>query len=737
MVASRLRAATWAALVWSLAGAHQLTHAASAEPGPAQAPAAPEVVLVLSGGGARAAGHIGVLKALEESRVPVHGIVGTSMGAVVGGLYAAGHSPADMERLVARVDWQELFLDDPPREAFRFRRKREDASLFVQAASGVDAEGLKLPKGVLHGHRLKAFLARQTLHVGDVEDFSQLSIPFVSIATDISTGEAVELNGGNLADAMFASLAIPAFVNPTEIDGRLLVDGGVSNNLPVDVALAMGADVIIAVDLSSPLRGRDELGSVLEVTDQLTSILTRRNTTEQIARLRAQDTLIVPELGEVTAIDFDLAATTIAAGYSAALAARTQLAALALPEEPFAQHIAGLRRDTVTTVDVTEVVLTTDSRVDTELLLARSGLQPGPIEVTEIENAVDELYGMELFSQVPYGYQNGKLHINPIRRDWGPNYLQFGLALEDNLEGRNHYNLGVAFTATELNAKAGEWRTELGIGERPRLITEFYQPFGAEGRWYFNPSVGVSAFNRGVFEMDDLVAEYQIRQAGGTLAAGYGFSSRAEARIGLTLAEGTRRRLIGDPTFEKTSADSGMAFVEFRYDSLDDLYFPRRGGTLAARWTLAEESLGAEVGYRSAELAASRALSVGRHTFVLGGEFATVYDGEAPFHEQYNLGGFLNLSGLEVDQKLGQHRGIGRALYYYRWSSNPVLPVYLGVSAEAGQVWLDEDEISFGSLDAAGSLFLGLDSPIGPVFLAGGMAEGGKKSIYVFLGQPF
>ena len=252
-----------------------------------------------------------------------------------------------------------------------------------------------------------------------------------------------------------------------------------------------------------------------------------------------------------------------------------------------------------------------------------------------------------------------------------------------------------------------------------------------------NPSVGVSAFNRGVFETDNLVAEYQIRQVAGTLATGYAFGSRAEARIGLSLAEGTRRRLVGDPTFEKTSADSGMAFVEFRYDSLDDLYFPQRGSTLQARWTLSEESLGAEVDYRAAELAASRALSFGRHTLVVGGEFATVYEGEAPFHEQYNLGGFLNLSGLEVDQKLGQHRGIGRVVYYYRWSSNPVLPVYLGMSAEAGQVWIEDDEIGFDNLEAAGSLFLGLDSPIGPVFLAGGMAEGGNKSIYVFLGQPF
>ena len=734
MVAARLaRLITGAGLLCLSLNAASETAPLSTSPDAAP----PRIVLVLSGGGARGAGHIGVLKALEDLHIPVHGIVGTSMGAVVGGLYAAGYAPEALERLIARVEWASLFVDDPPRDSFQFRRKREDSGFLVGAASGIDAEGIKLPKGVLHGHRLKAFLTRHTLHVADVREFEKLAIPYAAVATDISSGEAVLLERGNLAEAMFASLTIPAFVGPMEIDGRLLVDGGVSNNLPVDVAMTMNPDVIIAVDLSSPLRTKQELGSVLEVTDQLTTILTRNNTRRQIARLRPQDILIEPQLGNISAIDFERAVEAIPAGYQAVLIERAKLQGLAQDSQTFASRTASLRRTPTDTVTVSTIEVITDSKVDASLLASRANLRSNTLNADEIEAAADELYGLELFSQVPYRYRDGVLTLNPIKRDWGPNYLQFGLALEDNFEGRNHYRLGVAYTVTELNAKAGEWRTELNIGEAPKIQTEFYQPFGAGGHWFFNPSIAVKAFNRGVFEGNNLVAEFQIRQAELALSAGYTVGTQAEVRINVVAADGTQRRLIGDPAFNTTSANSGYASLELGYDTLDNLYFPKRGRRFDATWTWADEALGAESDFRAISIAASQALGRGNHTMLLGAELSSVYEGTAPFHEQYNLGGFLNLSGLDIDQKLGQQRAIGRAVYYYRWLSSPVLPAYFGVSAEAGQIWQDEDDASFGSLDFAGSLFVGLDTPIGPIFLAGGMAEGGNKSLYVFLGQPF
>ncbi len=697
----------------------------------------PKVVLVLSGGGARGVAHIGVIKALEQMRIPIHGIVGTSMGAVVGGLYASGYSPEQMERVVARADWPAIFSDDPERQAFRFRRKREDASLLVRAASGVGWDGIKLPKGMVHGHHLKTFLTRHTLHVSDIDDFSRLGIPFVAVATDISTGEPVELVTGNLADAMFASVAIPAFIGPILLDGKLLVDGGVANNLPVNVAQAMNPDVIIAVDLSSQLRDKDVLLSVFDLTDQLTSILTRKNTDPQIASLKTTDILIVPEIENVTSLDFEIATSAIPLAHRATMDQSHRLSWLALPELEFQDYLASLRRNSVDTLLVQNIELITDSTVNPELLKNKLHIVPGPIAVSEIEAAVDELYGLELFSQVPYRFSDGKLLIQPQKRDWGPNYLQFGLGLQDNFQGRNHYNLGMALTLTERNPHAGEWRTELNIGERPLLSTEWFQPLGRRGNWFVNPSIAVKAFNRGLFDEDNLIAEYQIRQAQVEMGAGYTFGPKAEVRLDILYGEGTRRRLIGDPAIDTVGANTGLVTLGVRYDSLDSLYFPRRGKTLDVGWVWSNSALGADTNYRAWRLSLSQAVSSANHTLLVSTDLNSVYRGEAPFHEQFTLGGFLNLSGLEVDQKVGQHLAIGRLVYSYRWLSSPILPAYVGASLETGQIWQDKHNGSFSSLEVAGSLFLGLDSPIGPIYLAFGLTQGGAKSIYVFLGQPF
>lgn len=699
--------------------------------------AGPRVVLVLSGGGARGGAHIGVLRALEELRVPIHGIVGTSMGAVVGGLYAAGHSPEALERLAVGIDWVALFDDDPGRAAFQVRSKQQDDKLLVRAASGVGPDGLRLPQGYLRGHKVKALFARNTLQVADIETFGALPIPFVAVAADITTGEPVRLDHGDLAQALFASMAIPALVTPQKLDGRLLVDGGVANNLPVDVAIDMGADVVIAVDISSPMYEQTQLTSLLTVTDQLTNLLTRKNTEARIAMLRPQDVLVSPELGAVSSVDFARLDTVITAGYRAVHDQADALAQLSLPPEDFAGFIASQRRAPVDRVPVERIDVASDTVVASARLAAQIGLEPGELAVDDIEAAADRLYGLDLFGEVPYQYRDGQLTLRPVRKAWGPNYLRFGFGLEDDFDGRNHYRLGVALTATELNAAGGEWRTEAYVGDRPTLATEFHQPLGAAGAWYVRPGIGWRSFSRPLFEDDEQLADFQIRQTAANLSAGRTFGTASDLRVELLSARGSRERLVGDSIYRGSDADSGWVAAHFEHDSLDNVFFPRQGSTVALRWLRSDDRIGADERYESWRLDLARALAVGPHSVVLSAEYDSVYEGIAPFHEAYTLGGFFQLSGLPVDARLGQHRALHRAAYYYRWQERAVVPVYLGASLEAGQVWQDSDDIDLGQLDLAGSLFVGIDSPIGPLYLGGGMAENGEGSLYIFLGQPF
>ncbi|HEY5623513.1 MAG TPA: patatin-like phospholipase family protein, partial [Gammaproteobacteria bacterium] len=294
--------------------------------------ARPVIGLVLSGGGARGGAHAGVLRALEELEVPIDVIAGTSIGAIIGGFYASGMTVDEIEEVVNTVEWDQAFLEDTPRQLLSFRRKRDDDLFLVDQKPGLNDGEFELPLGVVQGQVIDLILTEKTLPVAHISDFDELPIPFRAVAADITTGEAVVLGDGNLAAAIRASMSVPAVIAPIEIDGRLLVDGGVVMNLPVEVAEAMGADIVIAVDISAPLFSREELTSVLAVTGQLTNILTRRGTEQQIATLDAEDLLIVPEFAaDFSSTGFARMGEAIDVGYEATLAHAERLGEFAAP----------------------------------------------------------------------------------------------------------------------------------------------------------------------------------------------------------------------------------------------------------------------------------------------------------------------------------------------------------------------------------------------------------------------
>ena len=712
-----------------------------AEPA-AEGPAtqAAKTVLVLSGGGARGAAHVGVIRALEELRIPVDAVVGTSMGAVVGALYAAGHSPAQLERILARIDWQELLTDTIPRPAARFRNKQEDAALVRQAASGISlADGIKLPKGAVQGHKLRQFLRRNTLHIQGPDQFADLPLPYRAIATDLATGGPVVLDRGDLTRAVFASFAIPTLVEPIEIDGHLLIDGGVSNNLGIDVARRLWSDVpvrVIAVDVSSPLRPTREIDSVVAVTDQLTSILTRQNTDAQLATLGAGDVLIVPDLDGFSAVGFERSLEAVTLGYDATQAQSAALAAFATDRTRLERWQASHRREPRTAIAVRSLAVRGDADRLSEAVLRDAALDTGIVAVDDIEAMADRIYNADRFSTVSYHLEDDQLVIEPVPKSWGPAYLQFGLQLQGDFAGRSEHNLGVALTLTELNAAGAEWRTEVNLGSRPRLHSEFLQPFGKRGGWFVAPVVEARGFNFGQYEGNREVVRYRVRQALGGLDLGYTLEPAAQLRVGVRSGTGRLAPLTGDRSFAKRDADLGYGYVRFIYDTLDDLYFPTTGQKLMAQWTSAEGALGAVSDFRAWEVDLQVANSWGNHNLLATASAARVYDGVSSLNEQFFLGGFLNLSGVELDRFSGQQRALTKLVYSYRWADSPIVPAYVGFSAEAGGVFGRREDPDLGDLNGAGSLFLGFDSPLGPIYAAAGFAEGGRRIAYLLLGRP-
>ena len=703
--------------------------------------ARPKIGLALSGGGARGAAHIGVLKVLEENLIPVDYIVGTSMGAIVGALYASGMSPDELEAVISHIDWSDAFVDRIPRKDRSFRRKRDDDLYLIKPKPGVSKDGLEFPLGILDGQKIDLLLKRHTLRVTTVRDFDELSIPFRAVAADIETGEAVVIGHGDLALAMRASMSIPVVFAPRIIGGRLLVDGGISSNLAIDVVRQMGADVVIAVDISSPLQTREEIKSVLAVTDQLASILTRRNTDLEISTLTDRDVFIEPDLGDIKTASFDRAKDAVPTGVMAAEAALDELKRFSLSKEKYEEHLTARKRSNPWPV-IDRVRIINDSRLADKAIEARLRVDIGePLDIDQLEKDLGQIYGLEIFESVYYDItrEQGKSVLTVIARkaSWGPNYLQSGVAIFEDYEGPN-FNFAVAYTRTAVNRLNAEWRTGIQIGQEPSAFTEFYQPISYSLRNFVHlrANVGERAIN--VFDDDgNKLSELNLRSYGVELGAGRELGTWGEIRAGLFREAGKMELQVGDPSTPDYDFDTGELFLQLYIDELDNINFPRSGGFLRLRATGGLKELGSGEDYEQGIFEGSYAYTIGRYTGLVSGMFKMTRNSDAPVQSMFNLGGFKRLSGLEQSELAGQHSALLSGAFYRRFGSFFWLPVYAGLTLEYGNVFQERDAIRFEDGILASSIFVGLDTIIGPFHVAYGLTEGGRQNYYLFLGRSF
>ncbi len=718
---------------------------------PAGAEVRPRVGLVLSGGGARGAAHIGVLKVLEELRVPVDAIAGTSMGAVVGGLYSAGHTAAEIEKIMTSIDWQDAFQDRPSRADLAFRRKQDDANFLVQLPLGLQNGEFVLPHGLIQGQKLHQTLRALTLPLSGVEDFNNLPIALRVVTADLETGDTVVIDSGDLATAMRASISAPGLFTPVEVDGRLLVDGGIAENLPVDVARAMGVDVLIVVDVSFPLASREKLDSPLQISNQMVAILIRRETERQRATLGPRDIVIDPQLGDASSANFSRVQAAIDKGEAAAHELSQRLADLAVGEAAFGSYQAARRAARAGKLPRIDFVRVDEaSRPYARSIHATLDPLVGqPLDVNRVETKVEELYGLGNFEMLDYRLvripaQDGAwgLDVQARRKSWGPNYVRFGLNLQDDFEGNNSFNAAARFIVTEINPLGAEWISDVQIGENPRLFTELYQPLNYGSRFFIAPQLEFEIRSVQVLDEADRIAEYRVRTYGGGVDVGREFGNWGELRAGLRRGAGKSRVRIGDPTLPPSEFDIGQYFMRLGYDKLNNVNFPRRGQSMTLQWLASRTGLGDDTDADNVTFDWLIARSRGRHTFILWTTAGTSLDSDdAAVESFFPLGGFFNLSGLPPDSVSGPHFGITR-LIYYRQIGRPGpgflnVPVYAGMSLEAGNVWQERSQASFDSTIKDGSVFLGLDTLLGPLYLATGFNDGGQTAFYLFLGRTF
>jgi NTE family protein len=530
-----------------------------------------------------------------------------------------------------------------------------------------------------------------------------------------------------------------------EIGGKLLVDGGIANNLPIDEARKLCGDVIIAVNISTPPLKREEITSALSVSLQLVNLLGKQTVDQQLKDMRPGDVLIAPELGDISSGSFERSKDAIRIGEEAARAVAEQLKRYSIPEAQY----AALRRKQVTEATtvgkVDEVRFQNLQRTNPEVLRALAQVKPGD-ELTEEQIGADlrRIYGRGDFESVDYRIvsEPGRrvMIIEPREKSWGPDYLRFGAGIATDFSGDATFNLLAQYRKTWLNRLGGEWLTELQIGRDNRLFTEFYQPLEERGRWFAAPYASVGLSTRGIYLGDKRVAEYELRETRAGVDAGAALGTWGEVRLGPVWRSVHAMVDTGSPILPALTETTAGLSLRIRGDKMDHAWFPRNGHRTVFSAYAARPGLGSDRSYERIEGFADLVHSFGEHTFNLRVAGGTDLHSNMPVYENFSLGGPLTLSGYHIGEFAGSRMGFGRLMYYNRTFPLPDIlgsGLYVGGSLEVGRV----EGASIANPEAqgtkkSGSIFLGADSFLGPGFLGLGFAPGNRWTVYLLLGAP-
>ncbi len=707
----------------------------------AQAADRPKVGLVLGGGGARGAAHIGVLEVLERLHVPVDCVAGTSMGALVAGAWAAGLAPATLRSEMGRADWSDMFDDNPDYTELNFRNKRLSQRFLPGSETGILASGAVMPPGVVSGQKIKLFFNHLVRADAGERELQQLPLPVSIIATDIGTGERVVYRDGSLTLAMRASMSVPGLMAPLDYRGRKLVDGGLVDNLPIrEVRERCAADVVIAVNVGSPPLPPEQVSGLLGVTAQMVVLLTEQNVSASLATLKPGDVYIKPELGDITAGAFDRHAEAAERGRLAAEAVAAQLATLSVSPAAYAvwrQRVAVRERD-VPRIDSVEIAGL--ARVNPAVVLRYLEQRDGaPMDTATLNRDLLRAYGDGSYERVDYTVlsQQGKniLRVTPVEKSWGPDYLRLALQLDSNLSQGSTYRLRAGYQKTWLNPLGGELLLIGELGNVTGAGAELYQPVDAAQRWFVDAQTDYKRERSDYWLLDQRIAEYVVARTRLDLTAGVNFSLLGQLRFGWREMRASKSLDTGVDLFQSVAAQSSGGWLfNLDMDQLDRLYFPRRGWSAQASYYSSDRS-----GYSRVSLDGRAAWPL--QDWVLGARASWTGSprGQLPLYDAAKLGGFLNLTGYASGQLLGDEaayahvraeRIIGRAPLGLRGD------LRLGVALEVGKIAQPYTlQVRHGVLNSV-ALYLGGETAFGPVFAGIGRASSGSVNAYLVVGAP-
>jgi NTE family protein len=710
----------------------------------------PKIGLVLSGGGAKGAAHVGVLKVLEQHKIPVDFIVGTSIGAYVGGLYALGYSAKEVEIIMMNLPWNDSYSDFIPRESLTYEDKQLRDKYNISLRLGYSDNEFKMPKGLLLGQTVHQLMQQSTDLIPIFTSFDNLAVPYRAVASDLATAESVVIDSGSLAQAMKASAAVPGVVSAVEVNGKLLVDGGITNNLPVNVAKSMGADIIIAVDIGSPLVDASELTSTLDVINQLSTILTNNTTLAQKANLTDKDILLRPAIDELSTTDFSIMPEALKLGEKIALAHLHELQKYRMTDIDFhhyQQEKLVKRTAEVKAIEqpVIAINLVNNSKVHDDIIMRHFNVAVGDIITKEqLRAAIDRVYALDTFEQVNAEFVDTKegrsIMLTAEPKSWGPNYINIGLSLKSDFSSKSIFAFDLAYLLRDITPNGGQWLNEVKLGWETELATELYQPLSKQQLYFLR---GRAQYSLDKWEATDKRSEITNTFYRGNLSLGYNYSDNGAIEAGVIGEDGhISPDLPGAEDYDYRSMGS---YFTVNYDNLDSINFPTQGHKFSLDVLMRNDeyhsfltddtndsSVQVKLDFRGA-------FGFKSHTIVAISSFATVInDGDFTVHLS-ELGGFLNLSGYQQDKLIGAHKALVALVYQYDLGQtvpgSADLPIYLGTSIEAGNIWQVSETVRFDDLISSGSLYLGTDTSFGPAVFGVGFASDGEYTAFLSVGK--
>lgn len=714
-----------------------------------------KIGVVLSGGGAKGAAHVGVLKILEEHNIPVDYIAGTSIGAYVAGMYSLGYSASEVEAIMMGVNWDSGYSDTIPRNILSYRDKQLRDRYNIPLNIGYNEGQVRAPSGLLRGQTMSQLLRQSTDLVQQFGHFDDLAIPYRAVATDLETSLPVVISHGSMVKAMQASATVPGALQPAQIEGKLLVDGGIANNMPVDVVKAMGADIIIAVDIGSPLVKKDKLDSTIAVLDQLSNFLTNASTEKQKQLLTDKDVLIRPAIDALSTTDFTIMPLALTLGKEAANGQLYKLSSMSVSPEEYAAYVEAKKaKGKLLMADVrhpiNEIVFDNQSKVSLNLLTETLNIKPGQaVSKDELNEALKRIYSLNKFERVDAEFVEGEdgriLTVTTKAKSWGPNYFQLGFNWEDDFNSESAISFDMAYTMTDLTFNGGEWRNEVKLGIEKLFATEFYQPLDRDQQFFSRARYQYDTRDWDLYDNNSRILTFDKKTHTIELGIGYNYTLQGMIELGLVAEKGS---IVNDVWLtQDLDFSSYGAYFRFGYDSLDSISFPTSGNRVTLNVYVRNEDFNDSIDDNQNQFSVQieadwkGALSVGNHAFVGKASIATNNnDGVNTLHLS-ELGGFLNLSGYHKDSIMGAHKVFGAFIYQYDLGRDALgmtdYPLYLGWSLEAGNVWDERTDVTLTDLIYASSLYIGTDTSMGPAALGFGITDLGDKSFYLFVGKNF